>query len=97
MDSRSKQLAQGAIEQNPGAGAQAEDPRGSWSPGNQQHPEPENQDSQHKLHQARESFPDTINTEIKTKRNNIISELISFRITKAKSKVKFGVKYLCKH
>ena len=37
----------------------------------------------------------TIDTEIKAKRNNIISELITFRITKAKAKVKFGVRYLC--
>ena len=36
----------------------------------------------------------TIDTEIKAKRNNMISELITFRITKAKAKVKFGVKYL---
>ena len=27
----------------------------------------------------------------------MISELITFRITKAKAKVKFGVKYLCGH
>ena len=39
----------------------------------------------------------TIDTEIKAKRNNMISELITFRITKAKAKVKFGVKYLCGH
>ena len=32
---------------------------------------------------------------IKEKRNNIISEFITFRITKAKAKVKFGVRYLC--
>ena len=32
----------------------------------------------------------TIDTEIKAKRNHIISELITFRITKAKVKVKFG-------
>ena len=37
----------------------------------------------------------TIDTEIKAKRNNMIFELISFRITKAKAKVKFGVEYLC--
>ena len=29
----------------------------------------------------------TIDTEIKAKRNNMISELITFRITKAKAKV----------
>ena len=39
----------------------------------------------------------TIDTEIKAKRTNMISESITFRITKAKAKVKFGVKYLCKH
>ena len=39
----------------------------------------------------------TIDTQIKAKRNNMISELITFRITKAKAKVKFGVKYLCGH
>ena len=39
----------------------------------------------------------TIDTEIKAKRNNMISELIIFRITKAKAKVKFGVRYLCRH
>ena len=35
----------------------------------------------------------TIDTEIKVKWNNMISELITVRITKAKAKVKFGVKY----
>ena len=35
----------------------------------------------------------TIDTRIEAKRNNTISKLISFRITKAKAK--FGVKYLC--
>ena len=42
-------------------------------------------------------FEVTIDTEIKAKRNNMISELIIFRIMKAKTKVKFGVKYLCGH
>ena len=36
-------------------------------------------------------------TDIIAKRSNTISELITFRIAKAKAKVKFGVKYLCKH
>ena len=36
-------------------------------------------------------------TEIKAKQNNMMSEIITFRITKAKAKVKFGVKYLCGH
>ena len=31
------------------------------------------------------------------KPNNMISELITFRNTKAKVKVKFGVKCLCEH
>ena len=39
----------------------------------------------------------TIDTEIKAKRNNMISELITFRIPKAKAKVKFGVKHLVGH
>ena len=39
----------------------------------------------------------TIDTEIKAKRNNIFSELITCRITKAKAKVKFGLRYLYKH
>ena len=34
----------------------------------------------------------TIDTEIKAKRNNMIYELITFRITQAKAKVKFGEK-----
>ena len=43
-------------------------------------------------------LPDlTIDTEIKAKRNNMISELIALRITKAKAKAKFGAKYLCGH
>ena len=37
----------------------------------------------------------TIDTEVKAKRNNMISKLITFRITKAK--LQFGVKYLCGH
>ena len=40
-------------------------------------------------------FRSLIDTEIKAKRNNMVSELITVRITKAKAKVKFGVKYLC--
>ena len=43
------------------------------------------------------NFGIAIDTDIKAKRNNIISELIAIRSTKAKAKVKFGVKYLCKH
>ena len=39
----------------------------------------------------------TIDTEIQAKRNNIISELSTFKITKAKAKVKFGAKCLCGH
>ena len=37
----------------------------------------------------------TIDTEIKAKRNNIITGLTTFRITKAKAKAKFRAKYLC--
>ena len=46
---------------------------------------------------AQVRFHTTIDTEIKAKRNNMISELITFRITKAKEKVNFGVKYLYGH
>ena len=34
---------------------------------------------------------------MKAKRNNVLSGLITFRITKAKAKAKFGEKYLCGH
>ena len=37
----------------------------------------------------------TIDTEIKAKRNNMISELLTFRITKANAKAKCEVKYQC--
>ena len=37
----------------------------------------------------------TIDADMKAKRNNMISELITLRITKAKAKVKFGARYLC--
>ena len=43
----------------------------------------------------REETWDTIDTEIKAKRNNIISELVTFRTTTAKAKIK--LKYLCGH
>ena len=36
-----------------------------------------------------------VDTEIEAKQNNMISKLITFRITKAKAKVNFGVRYLC--
>ena len=38
------------------SGAQSEAP--GWEPGHWQHPEPENQNSQHKLNQPRSSFPE---------------------------------------
>ena len=44
-----------------------------------------------------EGHKHTIDTETKAKRNNMISELITFRITKAKAKWNFGVKCLCKY
>ena len=45
------------------------------------------------------SAPDPLPLTQKLKRSKItfISELVTFRITKAKAKVNFGVKYLCKH
>ena len=36
------------------------------------------------------NFPPTIDTEMKAKRDNIISELITLRLTKAKAKEKSG-------
>ena len=39
----------------------------------------------------------TIDTGTKAKRNNMISELMTFRVTKAKAKLDFGVKYLCEY
>ena len=39
----------------------------------------------------------TIDTEFIAKRSNMISEFITFIITKAKAKAKFGVEHLCKH
>ena len=48
----------------------------------------------HRQKQKYQMVP-TIDTESKAKRNTMISELITFRITKAKAKVKFRVEYLC--
>ena len=39
-------------------GEQSEAPRRRWKPGQEQHPEPKNQDSQHMQNQPRGSFPD---------------------------------------
>ena len=49
---------QGPMKQNPSRGEQSEAPRRRWKPGQQQHPGPENQDSQHMLNQPRGSFPE---------------------------------------
>ena len=38
-----------------------------------------------------------IDTDMQAKRNTIISKLITFRTTKAKTKVNFGVNCLCEH
>ena len=46
------------MKQNASAGEQSEAPRRRWKPGPEQHPGPENQDSQHMLNQPRESFPE---------------------------------------
>ena len=43
---------------SPGVAAHSEAPGRSSGAGQQQHPKPEKQDSQHKLHQPRGSFPD---------------------------------------
>ena len=50
--------AQAAIKQNASPETQSEAPRGRWKPGPEQHPGPENQDSQHMLNQPRGSFPE---------------------------------------
>ena len=38
-----------------------------------------------------------LDTDIKAKRDNMISELFTFRIAKAKANAKFGAKYLLEH
>ena len=50
---------QGRVKQNASPGTQSEAPRRRWRPGQEQHPERENQDSQHVLNQPRGSFPET--------------------------------------
>ena len=47
------------MRQNASPGKQSEAPRRMWKLGQEQHLGPENQDSQHMLHQPRGSFPDT--------------------------------------
>ena len=46
------------MKQNASPGAQSEALRRRWKPGQEQHPEQENQDSQHMLNQPRGSFPE---------------------------------------
>ena len=46
------------MKQNASPGEQSEAPRRRWKPGQEQHPGPKNQDSQHMLEQPRGSFPD---------------------------------------
>ena len=48
--------AHGPMKQNASPGEQSEAPRRRWNPGHEQHPGPENQDSQHMLNQPRGSF-----------------------------------------
>ena len=50
---------QGPMKQNASPGEQPEAPRPRWKPGQEQHPGPENQDSQHMLEQPRGYFPET--------------------------------------
>ena len=54
------------MKQNASSGEQSEAPRRRWKPGQEQHTEPENQDSQHMLNQPRGSFSD-----FQRKQNNI--------------------------
>ena len=56
--SRCKQCPGGPVKQNASPGEQSEAPRPRWKPGQEQHPGPENQDSQHMLEQPRGSFLD---------------------------------------
>ena len=49
---------QGPVKQNATPGEQSEAPRPRWKPGQEQHPGPENQDSQHMLKQPRKHFPE---------------------------------------
>ena len=46
------------VKQNASPGEQSEAPRRRWKPGQEQHPGPENQDSQHMLKQPRGYFPE---------------------------------------
>ena len=47
------------MKENGSAGEQSEAPRRRWKPGLEQHPEQENQGSQHMLQQPKGSFPDS--------------------------------------
>ena len=49
---------QGPVKQNASPGEQSEAPRPRWKPGQEQHPGPENQDSQHMPEQPRGYFPE---------------------------------------
>ena len=51
-----KPNVQGPMKQNASPGEQSEAPRPRWKPGQEQHPGPKNQDSQHILNQPRGSF-----------------------------------------
>ena len=49
---------QGPVKLNVSSGGQSEALRPRWKPGQEQHPGPENQDSQHRLEQPRRYFQD---------------------------------------
>ena len=56
---QSQANVQGPMKQNASPREQSEAPRRRWKPGQEQHPEPQNQDSQHMLNQPRGSFPES--------------------------------------
>ena len=53
---QSQANVQGPMKQNARLGEQSEAPRRRWKPGQEQHPGPQNQDSQHMVNQPRGSF-----------------------------------------
>ena len=50
---------QGPMKQNASPGEESKAPRRRWKAGQEQHPGPENQESQHTLNQPRGSFPES--------------------------------------
>ena len=80
--SRSKQMSKGPGSKNASPGEQSEAPRRRWKPGQEQHPGPENQDSQHMLNQPRGSFSDfhTRATDGKVDASSLVPDTAKLRI-----------------